>query len=83
LWEEEPTAMRDAMVCHDELVRSAILLPNDTKQLKSDRGNVRWAILVSNQWPLPCEGTQPDRENPEIPGFSLVSGRFGLTASDR
>ena len=42
-----------------------------------------WAILVSNQWPLPCEGTRTDSQNPVFPGFSQVRERFRLTMSDR
>jgi len=44
-----------------------------------DQGKRWWAMLVSNQWPLPCEGNTAtsghirlllDRpENPGIPGF--------------
>lgn len=34
------------------------------------RGNIRWAILVSNQWPLPCEGIGPPLGKPQNPGLT-------------
>jgi hypothetical protein len=48
-----------------------------------NRGEIEWAMLVSNQRPLPCEGTRLVCENPGIPGFPLVSRRSGLTVTAR
>ena len=57
-----------------------------TEQIQQDHCHTselsEWAILGSNQWPLPCEGTRHSRENPVFAGISRSDGRSGLTASD-
>jgi len=72
-------------------VRGGVLCgarPDDlfARVLRRDRCPVSdlswWAILGSNQRPLPCEGTRHSQQNPAVAGISGIGVLPGLTVSD-